>query len=329
MVFFLLYGLGLSAQTFDPYPWCPAGATWVYRYARLGGNFAYTFQYTKDTTVLGKSAKKLEVEHIECDSRNYDECYTNYRNKLDTPVIMYESGDTVYWLDDGQFVFLYNFGAQVGDQHRLSNSWNKCLDGNLNYDFTDTLEVGGLSSDTISNIIYPKYQYKDAYNKRSGIYGWVRRNIGGLSTLFPIPNPQQDTTWYNCNGYYQTHYGIWNGLMCYTDLFRGDVSPYDSISTWGGICHNILTGLEDYVWEKQQSRYLTLYPNPTAADKVHIQTHEDIKSYEIYDVEARLIAQGELKVNNTLYLPELSAGLYFLKLTTRQNEVYAAKLVKQ
>ncbi len=70
-----------------------------------------------------------------------------------------------------------------------------------------------------------------------------------------------------------------------------------------------------------------VYPNPTS-DFLHIDTNEDLASYEIYNVLGQEVKKDKMLIN-TIDLSSLPTATYFIKLTTQQGNTATVKVIKK
>ncbi|MBA5793483.1 T9SS type A sorting domain-containing protein [Flavobacterium sp. xlx-214] len=72
---------------------------------------------------------------------------------------------------------------------------------------------------------------------------------------------------------------------------------------------------------------LKVYPNPTN-DIINIETQETLQSYEVYNVLGQQLQKGLFNSNNQINLHGVTAGTYFIKVTTQQGSSATVKVVK-
>ncbi|MBK5212379.1 MAG: T9SS type A sorting domain-containing protein [Flavobacteriaceae bacterium] len=76
----------------------------------------------------------------------------------------------------------------------------------------------------------------------------------------------------------------------------------------------------------------TIYPNPSTNGKFNLKinsTNTQGLSLEIVDMTGKKIyAENDLKENNTISLPNISEGIYFIKLLKEGNMIASKKLIK-
>lgn len=89
------------------------------------------------------------------------------------------------------------------------------------------------------------------------------------------------------------------------------------------------TGNATSVKELLASNNISIYPNPSSQNEIHVSTNnEKLLSIEIMSVDGKLINQIELsKQSNTVDISGLAPGQYIIKLNTESN-VYTSKFIK-
>jgi len=79
--------------------------------------------------------------------------------------------------------------------------------------------------------------------------------------------------------------------------------------------------------ENQQMKNLSIYPNPTTG-VLNISGEINLKSYQLYDLQGRLIQAAEL-TQPQIDLSKIEKGLYFLQIENQQGIVKNLKVVKK
>jgi hypothetical protein len=74
----------------------------------------------------------------------------------------------------------------------------------------------------------------------------------------------------------------------------------------------------------EPSQFLT-YPNPTN-DILNITNPHQISTYQIYQLDGKLITQGN---NFPIDISKFTIGIYFLKIATKNNQIINQKIIKQ
>ncbi len=71
---------------------------------------------------------------------------------------------------------------------------------------------------------------------------------------------------------------------------------------------------------------IKIYPNPTAS-VVKIDSKEKVKSYELYNISGQLIRKGNQ--TKEISLDNFNSGLYILKITLENNQIFTQKVIKK
>lgn len=71
-----------------------------------------------------------------------------------------------------------------------------------------------------------------------------------------------------------------------------------------------------------------VYPNPTN-DIVSIETLETLEHYEVYNVLGQQIQKGVFNGTNQISLHGVTAGTYFVKVTTQTGDIGTVNVVKR
>lgn len=248
-----------------------------------------TIESVSDTTILGKSCKKLiEVERLYSDTI---QTFTHY---------MYSENDSVIFYKDNSFHLLYDFGAEAGDtvvlDYFLTSEGTPLL---MIIDSTATIEINGGER---------KLQYITCGDGLVVEFGGpVIEGIGSTYFLFP------------------TYDGTVNGpLRCYQDEFIGlYINYFYNNFGWNyEDCNQIITDMD----EPGHSNVMITYPNPSS-DNIFIKNANPSSGYKIIDMNGNLIEQGKLDLSGKISIQDFSQGIYILQLIT-DNQVTVKKIVK-
>jgi hypothetical protein len=310
---FLSFSNVSNAQVQDSAPWCPDGATWVY--TRFGwGSYHNIYEYVGDTLILGFTTKKIRDRNIEVffTSPQFTDFFriqgdTNY-------LFLRESNDSIFIFSDGQFKFMYNFSAGIGDQFTLNNfvDYRTCAAESSNF-VDDTLTLTEINTNyTVGDLIFRKASFSS-----SGRWGfsYLINKIGPFQNLFPVPTTS------DC--YAQLGY---TGLRCYSDNVRGTIYFTDTTNQRFSCEYLISTtlGIEDNLSLKPN---LIVYPNP-GVDMINIDIDVSFADLEIIDLNGRLV----LSLNNTslkgIDISSLRSGSYVIKVISNSN-IYPIKFIKK
>ena len=310
---------GTKAQyILDPHPWCPPGATWVYRSVCRTCGLFYAFQYVSDTVILDKTVKTLKVSQIE---------YMGIPGDIHRVVTevgkeyMYNSNDSIFWFypADTEFIFIYDFSFTVGDSWIARNPRASCY-RDTTYPNFDTISIIGVHIDTnkTTGYIYQTYRTSD-----DGFFDYpsITRNIGSNVCPFPRINP------YKCN-YITSEYGEYFELfVCYSDSLRGIMERNRSGTME---CNMLLGGLSRSL-RGENEKQLIVYPNP-AYDmlKLHVDAEYIDGDLSIFDMQGRVIFESPIyDLNLTVDVTQLQPGLYFIRVRNPQRKERVSKFIKQ
>ena len=308
---------GTKAQyILDPHPWCPPGATWVYRSVCRTCGLFYAFQYVSDTVILDKTVKTLKVSQIE---------YMGIPGDIHRVVTevgkeyMYNSNDSIFWFypADTEFIFIYDFSFTVGDSWIARNPRASCPD-DTTYPISDTLSVLSIIRDT-STIDSTVSQLSITSTNNFFDYTYVLRNIGSLYSPFPRINPRK------CSDVFSEYGEYFDLLSCYSDSLRG-------ILNFGHIteCNTLLGGLSRRLKDEDE-KLLLVYPNPAYnIVQLHVDAEYIDGDFSIFDMQGRVIFESPIyDLNLTVDVTQLQPGLYFIRVRNPQRKERVSKFIKQ
>jgi hypothetical protein len=296
LLFCMIISVKGYPQISDNTSWSPPGARWVYRLFSQNDNRFIELTYVKDTVMLNKTAKQMQVRFIKFlgpqnEVRIVDTLGKEY---------YYNSNDSIYYLDNGQFHFIYNFNPVLGDKWIIGNAKSSCI-GNASFAATDTFTITSITPITFGNRIFNFI--KDSSTTGNWDMGGIIKNIGSYITPFPQVSPAKCT---NSSAYYGSFF---LGLECYFDNVRGTVPvSNNSVSL---TCNYIITAITPIA---VISAGFKVYPNP-AHNLIKISGQNNVKfAYSIFDISGKIIligvsSVGEIQVSN------LNPGLYFLQVS--------------
>jgi len=292
----LIISINLSAQE-----WAPVGAVWHYSQQTINPDLKSfsTFESISDTTIIGVQCKKI----IET-NRAYNPSGTEYVH------YMYSKNDSVFFLKEGSFHLLYDFGALEGDTIVLNYFWTVNGDPLLMIiDSTSTIDVNGET-----RII----QYITCGD--GIVVGFGTKVIEGIGNTYHM---------------FPTYDGEFKGpLRCYEDSMVGlYLSPYHPYYWWNfEDCEEIITGIK----EVEINIRLSAYPNPfttftTIEYELDGKSQIQISIYNtmgevVYEAGERIMPPGSHKF--TWSPGQLPAGLYYAVLRS-EDGVSIVKVVKQ
>jgi hypothetical protein len=315
LIFVSIFWQAKSQITKDTMPWCPPGASWLYKSSSPSSNMYFQFNYIKDTLFLGITVKKLNVEAIQIFfGPNRNEFVR--RNGIVGFEFLYNANDSIYWYDkiSDNFKFIYSFNPKLNDEFIVGNSRAKCY-ADPNFPKLDTIKVTKLYKDTFESIIFDVFDtdYKSEYD-----LGKIVKNIGSTSAPFPQVNPRF------CNDF-EPEYGIYyDGLICYSDSLRG------TLTFWADgkeECHFAKTFIKKI--EKNGGHFKSnLYPNP-ANNFIKVENAENIKyqSFCIYNYLGKEVMMQN-NYNEIIDISNLNNGLYFIKIYHSNGITETIKFLK-
>jgi hypothetical protein len=299
---------GNAQYVVDNEPWCPTGATWIYRFFSTTSREYMKYEYVKDTIVEQQSVKKLDVYNIRYIGPGLPPDNGARIVGFIGHEYIYESNDSIFWYDTSttNFEYLYRFNAQVGDEQVLRTAKNHC-DGRV---ISDTITVLSLTTDTFDNRIFNAavMSYGDSVR-----LGTILSRIGPNVSFLPEANPT-----------YCPSFNFFEELVCYMDNIRG-IIQFSNQGVYGD-CQNISTSIND---KKHTSvKVYTVYPNP-AKNTIKIDEVKQLPMLlQIYNFAGRLVME-QLEFKGEVSVLELSAGVYIVKLTDTKGENGYAKFIKQ
>lgn len=298
----------------DTFPWCPPGASWLYKSSSPSSSIYFQFIYVKDTLFSNLNVKKLNVEAIQIIGPSKTE-FARTAEVVGSE-FLYNSNDSVYWYDkiNNNFKFIYSFKPQLNDVFIVGNSRAKCFSDST-YTKNDTIRVIKFYKDTFENLIFEAFDTD--YNRKYKL-GTIIKNIGSLSTPFP----QINGTF--CN-YSRPEYGIaYERLICYNDSLRGTIT----FSAQGNEeCHFAKTFVKTIV-ENDVNLKSKLYPNP-ANNSIKIENTNNIKyqTLVIYNyLGKQIIELNEYK--ESIDILGLEGGFYIVKLNYENGITETIKFLK-
>ncbi|RYY40715.1 MAG: T9SS type A sorting domain-containing protein [Chitinophagaceae bacterium] len=306
-----------GAQVADNAPWAPPGATWIYRKTGPSPTSYYRYNYDSDTLIDGRPAKKLKLTILffagppgfpPSVAAGSTECY-------------YQSNDSLFWWNAGQFQFLYDFGASAGDRWVERNSrYQPCADPA--FPPQDTLKVRTLRADTLGGRIYTRLEVRsDSQYFQTGA---VLRNIGSLLSPYPLKNEGKCFLMQHPDGAYDPY--EFDQLVCYYDNIRGFV-PVFTMSGTAPDCNS----LSNYILATLPEAPFRLngwsaVPNPVR-NSVRVSGAGAKAQYRIITMDGRVLRAGLLG-SGMISTADLAPGMYLLEVVERERRS-VQKLLRQ
>jgi hypothetical protein len=282
--------------------WCSPGAEWKYSFtvAFSPDRATVTMRYAGDTIVGGQSAQLLRRSVTMVSGSN-----TFPPSPLST-IITRTAGSNVSFWYNGQFVPLYQFGAQPGATWTTyaTTPYTVCAQApvQVTVDSVGTQMIGGrlvrwqaIHTDRAANNV--------PYSWRSRIY----EGIGSLTSL----QPQGGL----CGG---TDPDIIGGLLS----FRAPGWPV----VGAGSSQLVLANAEA---QAQQAGFAA-YPNPTTGRMtLELPTTFKAATLAVRDLTGRQLLAQPAPATGQLDLSSLPKGLYFLTLTSAGQPALSRRVVVQ
>ncbi|RYY85850.1 MAG: T9SS type A sorting domain-containing protein [Chitinophagaceae bacterium] len=309
--------LACTAQVADNAPWCPPGATWIYRKSGMSPTSYYRYNYDSDTLIAGHIARKMKVTVILfIGPPGYPPAVS-----AGTPEYYYNSNDSLYWWNGGQFQFLYNFAALAGDRWVERNSrYTSC--SAPGFPLQDTLRVRTVTPDTLGGRIYTRLDVRS--DSQYFHTGPVLRNIGSVMAPYPVMNQGKCFLMQHPDGAYDPY--EFDQLVCYYDNLRGFVPVYN-MSFSGANCNS----LSNYILAAAAAPSFDAFgwragPNPVR-NELRVTGAGSGAQYRLCSNDGRLLRAGRLGAG-TIHTTGLAPGIYLLELQEKEHRA-VLKVVKQ
>lgn len=233
--------------------------------------------------------------------------------KRNDSLIVWNSGDTVFFYEENQFYPLLIFQGEVGDTLRTyrpkkAESFSVNLHWSDLYDTVDEILSLVVACDTImiegtSRRRWVTESIWDYYEGPCWDYRVIVKGIGSMWGLIGS----------NC---WVIADGCFGGFVCYTDTLL------QLGSDWFSGCE-FLTSVQDII----KSAEINIYPNPTR-NVIHIENKSDhaFDKIAIWSLDGRILQfnQYESAVN----LDDQPPGIYIVELRTPRGLIYFERIVK-
>jgi hypothetical protein len=295
LIILLLVCNVIRAQDF-----APVGAKWHFSY---GHNYI-SYESVKDTVIGGKLCKVIETH-----------ASTQENPTEIVRVSVHSNAGKIEVFKFNNFYTLYDFNASIGDSWLLPSvlfdeiNWQYACDSfaiatvtNISTRTINGRELKVLSVDLAGTS-------HDWFGENSSTVVEFIEVIGSLNTLFPRPR---------CiiGG------DMASPLRCYFDPLFGqyETNIVDS-------CTAIIvdTGINLLLSEINQ---IKIAPNPTTNKTFEILGIESTPiNIQIVDLNGRLLYKKEINENEKISLPDLTEGVYFLKVTDKNYNSKTVKLI--
>ncbi len=303
----------VKSQVMDTFPWCPPGATWLYKSFSATERLYFKFSYEKDTSFNNLNVKKINVEAIQIIGLGN---VTTRTIKAIDQEYLYQKFDSVYWFDkvNNNFKVLYSFTPKLNDEFIINNSRVVCS-SDPNFVKIDTIKVNKISKDTFNNLIFNSFETD---RTKRLVFGKILQNIGSLESPFPQINRKY------CN-FSKSEYGdFYERLICYSDSFRGTLI----FSSQGKEeCHFVKTFVNNAVKKSDPSK-TRLFPNPANSFiKIENTGNNNYHSLLICNYLGQQVIEQKY-YKETIDVSTLKRGFYFMKLFYASGITETIKFLK-
>lgn len=322
VIFFLfscVFLLSSSAFTqTDSMEWAPVGAKWWYSYGKgnvfHGSSVHYvTLESVGDTVIQEKNARILDIKVHWAEDYPDSIAYYFQRDHPDQKLVIYQQGDSVFYLRKNKFEILYDFSLEAGDTMTIThplvelNDWEKDSLLYIQVESIDSLEVGGEFLRTQKLKLYaPSDKNTSGY-----LFGdEVIEKIGGNAFFLPYNDIE-------CDAFCPVP------LRCYQD----DMIFYKHLD----VPCDTLVPLKSNNELVPVMQTVTLYPNPISSGNTNIQIKDmEVDSWVLRDVHGKILYRRESDAGTSeIDLPQdIRTGIYLIELRSRSQR-YVKRLVVQ
>jgi hypothetical protein len=295
----------------DNHPWCPEGATWLYRGDAASGSAYYKLSYQKDTLWAGRPVKKIVVTAFTYLGLPVPPAFIRTSSRFFANFYMYNSNDSIFWWHNNTFQLLYLFNPN------LASSWTLYPNSHFRCGPNTSTNSNVVSIQSIQNHLVQTRQFV-AINLRPQDY-WsigvrILRNIGSLESPIPVPGRLA------CNvidsGASNPQY-----LLCYEDSLRGMLEFTNATH-----CPSLMTRLNEVQLAQIQ---LQVMPNPASSTlKILNYNNLNIEKIIITDLMGRVMQMIEQPSASEIPISDLADGIYIIQLKTQHEGTHISKFVK-
>lgn len=296
-IFILLSILLLTTISTAQVEWCPPGAKWIYSdfFSNPDVPSYTTINYVGDTIINGITNKILKIE-------NMFEC-----TDVEDRVYTYQTADSMLYAKVRQnqdHFMICDFGAVKGD------SWEVPIQVGAEVDtlvYIVEADFTGPIANTVRKLLIVSKEFKNGYFGLDLPSELIIEGLGDLDFLFP-----------------------WQTLDCQNELYNKSLSCYtDSLTTFRRFTSDpiecgITTSLNNIY---PTTEYISIRPNPSPG-VFQIGNFDTVKNLNVYDTSGRAINFERLP-NNEINITDLPPGIYFIRLLTKDDQVFTGKVVKQ
>jgi hypothetical protein len=287
--------------------WAATGATWIYNQISMTTISMFKMRYEKDTIIHNQPVKQIRTSHL----TNLMPPQTDFFETQIGFDYFYQSNDTVYWLNNGNFEPLYIFSEQIGTQWKINkSSWETyACDTTI---ISDSVRVQNVSDTLIDGQWLTLLDLENTENHFR--IGNLYKNIGAATSPFPVMDFDSCMI---ING----AIGNISDLVCYYDSIRGLVSFHPFTD-----CNTLLTVNTKAVISRDSE--INFYPNP-AYDVLNIAVEiEENWQVIIFDFLGKVVLENHQLNSNQLNINFLPKGIYFVFLSNEKGKRFTSKFLK-
>lgn len=309
IIFVSLFSINVTGQV-----WIDSGAVWHYDFLNVGNWGFYKYEYFQDTLIQGKNCQKIRGSSYAFTHDQYNNIILFSHNQFSNNYT-YVSGDTVFYLNNGEFFTLFNFGASVGDSWIVSttNPYGVCDD-------TSRIVVIDTGKMTLNSVQYRFIKVQPTSNSPWGLFGTYAERFGNIDSTFLcfqslFPGPIQ------CDSLSGTI--EWDRIIfkCFKD------SSFTMYNPSGQDCEYYLTHLGI---SEPNTNDLLYYPNPTSGLFNIENSYPCDKYVEIYNYQGLLTRSFTLtSTANRIDISDLKSGMYFLRFKSSTKDNCIIKIIKE
>lgn len=300
-----ILGQQLNAQSYIPFP--TSNASWIDSKQCQENHY----QITGDTLIsnttyhqLAMTFKRYQLDQLgDCDYNSYyNQTYPytyvgSFRND--------SASKRVYFIpkDSTTEKLLYDFNYNLGDTLRPTYARS------YNFNYPNPLVVTKIDSMLISGRYHRTIGFINCSTRHASFPSDTLKLIEGIGS----------------NSGLFSSYDICDYYIRQSMLYCHKQNSQIVYSHPRGNC-NILTSTDDNSMLKAEAKF-SIYPNP-AQNEVSVKSAVDIEQIQFFDLNGRLLyTSTPFRTTTTIEMPDES-GIYILKLTLQNGEVYSRKVIK-
>ena len=298
-LFFLIISIISIIHINAQHEFAPIGAKWYFDKVEDWNppDEGYvTFTSVKDTTINGLSSRILHKMY-----------YTSRGDTIDWgKEYLHQSGDTIFYLIDGEFRVLYNFSLIKGDTMQFYSSQSSpCSDsiwGSVKVDsvFMHTVpgyDLKGMLCSPIEGSAWEYFRLIEKIGHFAGFYPYYVNSCGLMDDISLI-----------------------GGLRCYCE---NEIVMYKSKP-----CDTLIVYKTNV--ENKNEKYVQIFPAYTS-EEVNINLlNPDFSGtiYKLYSIDGKEVLSGNLITSETIDVSNFNPGIYIIKLFLDNNTIITKKFIK-